>query len=85
MADQIKSRYDKKPVRIQGVKRTNVSQPQTRENARDYVTIDLCFAPDWFRGWHEFSRPIKERGEANQGTPRPRSLPVTKIDKRMNI
>ena len=60
-----------------------MSQPQTRENARGHFTIDLCFASDWFRGWHEFSRPIKERGEANQGTPR--SLPVTKIGKRMNI
>ena len=23
-------------------KRTNMSQPQTRENAGDYITIDLC-------------------------------------------
>ena len=38
--------------------------PQARKNVSDQAPISFSIAPDWLKGWHEFSRPITRRIKA---------------------
>ena len=58
-ASQNKGKYDKKSMRTQ----IRCKRPEARENASDQVAIGFSFASDWFKGWYEFSTPIKERSK----------------------
>ena len=59
-ANQNRRKCHKGPMRT----RDKNKPPQARKNASDQAPISFSIAPDWLKGWHEFSRPITRRIKA---------------------
>ena len=52
--------------------------PQARKNASDQAPISFSIAPDWLKGWHEFSRP---QGELKQNQESTRKKTLNEVNK----